>query len=74
MRDQNKFFTLTIITSLALLAGCQSAPSPSATIACEKTCDSGDPKIVFASTEHDFGNVAAGAKRTCSFEFINGSG
>ncbi len=71
MRDQHKLFLLTIITSLTLLAGCQSAPPRSATIACEKPCDSGKPKIVFASTEHNFGKVAPGAKQTCSFEFIN---
>ncbi len=77
MSDQNKFFTLTILISLALPAGCQFASSTSATIACEKSCASDDPEIVFAETEHDaaqFGKIPSGAERSCRFEFINDGG
>ena len=74
MKSKKQLCTLTILTLVVMLSGCESAPATSTAVTCENPCQSATPKIVFATTEHDFGKVAAGAKKTCSFDFINDGG
>jgi len=59
---------------MALLTGCQSQRPVSASVVCDRLCQLEAPRIVFVSTEHNFGRVAMGSRNTCSFEFLNDGG
>ena len=65
---------LLVLILLTILCGCRSGESDSANIRFERICVSGGAKIVFVLTEYDFGKIEAGAKKSCSFDFINDGG
>jgi hypothetical protein len=73
LKQKNQMTVLTILLLLSILSGCRSAQTaPSAvTVVSDRPRESEVPKIIFASTEHDFGKVAADAKLTCSFDFTS---
>ena len=71
MKYANHIIVSMLSILLAIVSGCQSQQTALTAVTCDNPCESGHPKIVFASTEHNFGKVAAGAKKTCSFDFIN---
>jgi hypothetical protein len=72
--ERNKIKLLPLLTALTLLSGCRSERPAAASVVCQPQCLVDVPKIVFITTEHDFGKVDAGSPNTCTFEFINDGG
>ncbi|MCE5184783.1 MAG: DUF1573 domain-containing protein [Planctomycetaceae bacterium] len=66
-----KINLLIVLMLLIFFSGCRSLQPISALVTCKQQCKLDMPRIVFVSTEHDFGKVDAGSQNTCTFEFIN---
>jgi len=71
MVNRNEFLLFLIFL---LLGGCQSPQLVPFPIACEESCRSEEPLIVFLSTEYDSGRVEMGSKNTGFFTFLNEGG
>lgn len=57
---------------LIFMIGCESAQQTSSVLdSSNYSLESPHPKIIFESTEHNFGKVASGSKNTCFFDFVN---
>jgi hypothetical protein len=71
---KNNVLALLLLTLMALLVGCQSRRPAITSVACDQTYKLKSPRVIFTSTEYDFGRVEMGSQNTCSFKFCNGGG